>query len=137
MLYKNIIASSQPLVVSVPTCSMEEGAWSCRSEWALFSAHHLKVPSWLEGSCDLWPGSGRLGNSCSVLGHCEISVTRTDSSYVKRATVSSFKDTSRRRKGFFPLFFFPILFLNYSFWQIRISSLLIHSAKLLPRLRSK
>lgn len=106
MLYKNIIASSKPLVVSVPTCSMEEGTWSGRSEWAPFSAHRLKVPSRLEGSRDLWPGSGRLGNSCSAFGHCEISVTQTDSSYVKRATVSSFKDTSRRRKGaFFPYFF--------------------------------
>lgn len=48
------------------------------------------------------------------------------------------KDTSQRKKPFFSLiFFFPVLFLNYSFWQTRISSLSIHSAKLLPRLRSK
>lgn len=85
---------------------MEEGAWSGRSEWAPFSAHHLKVPSRLEGSRDLWPGSGRRGNSCSVLGHCEISVTQTDSSYVKRATVSSFKDSSRGEKALFSLIFF-------------------------------
>lgn len=37
----------------------------------------------------------------------------------------------------FPYFFFPVLFLNYSFWQTRISSLSIHSAESLPRLRSK
>lgn len=100
--------------------------------------------SGVSGPCAAAPGAG---GQCGLSRHWAVHAERPGR---REASVLSLtrpvrekqvfhRDTSQRKKPFFSLifFFFPVLFLNYSFWQTRISSLSIHFAKLLPRLRSK
>lgn len=67
---------------------------------------------WLQDSRDLEPGSQRRGISCRVhLGHCDTSVTQSDSTCVKNANGSFFQGHVRKEKRFF--FFLIFFFLFY------------------------